>query len=213
MDTFFIILIVYVIIGVVVNVLMAAFGKSKEEEESERAAIREKNRQGIAAWQARRVRTYNEALERIYSSQGKADVSLALRSNDVLNTLLIWEDKKLFFYNYKYFKFADIISYELSDNQRIVAGQTVATTKTDVWSEVQRSAMVKSFGTTTGTFISGPLKQTTEIKKSTDRLYHDYNVVLTLNDFNNPTLRIKIGASQELADKVVGLINLMMANQ
>lgn len=213
MDTFFIIIIVWVVIGLTVNVLMRAFGKSKSEEDAEKLAIQEKNKQGVSNWLERRTKDFNDWRERLYSQHGEAGVCLQIKPNEPSCTLLIWPDKKIFYFNCRTLKFEDILGYEVSDNKRVVAGQTVATTKTDVWSGVQREAMIKSFGRTTGNFLSGPLKQNTTISQTPDMVYHSYNVKITVNNFNSPTLEINTGDNHVMADKVVSLINLMITNK
>lgn len=194
-------------------VSFAVSSSLKEQEEEKKNIIRKKNEQAVSNWLQQRVKRFNEWRDSVYNKYGKADVCLQIRQNEPDWTILVWQNDKFFYFNNRIIKFADILGVDAQDNQRVVVGQTTATTKTDVWSEIKRDSMVRSFGKTTGTFLAGPLKQTTEIKKAPDKIYHSYIITLTINDFNKPTLEIKTGEDKALTDKVLGLINIMMAQK
>lgn len=210
-----IILFLFAFMGLMVNLIIRSCDEKNaqkaQEEAFKKAQLR--NSYGVSGCLQQRIDNFNSWRTKMYEQYGKADVCLQIKQNEPDWTILIWQAKKMFYYKNRTIKFADILDFKVSDNERIVPGQTIATTKTDVWSEIKRDAMIRGFGKTTGTWLAGPLKQNTEIKQTPDKVYHSYAVTLTINDFNRPILEIKIGEDKAITDKVVSLINIMIANK
>lgn len=175
--------------------------------------IQEQNHVAITNWLQKEIENFNTWIRGMEETNGKISVKVPIIPNEPHRTLLVFKDKQEIYISSTWIKFKDIISCQLIDNPKVTAGSMKAVTKRDLWDEINRSSMQRTFGKTTGTFLAGPQKYVTEYQQTPDMVYHNYSVLVGTSDIENPLHEIKIGDDIMIANKVCAVINAIIANK
>ena len=175
--------------------------------------VREQNQVAVANWLQREMANFNAWIRSMEEANGKITVKVSIIPNEPNRTLLVFKDKQEIYISSTWIKFKDIISCQLMDNPKVTAGSMKSVTKRDLWDEINRSSMQRTFGNTTGSFLAGPQKYVTEYQQTPDMVYHNYSVLVGTSDIENPLHEIKIGNDIMIANRVCAIINAIIANQ
>ena len=120
-------------------------------------------------------------------------------------------------------KFKDIIKFEILDDKHVFScGSSLDNSyKTDLGSMVKRVAVGGLVGGVAGAIIGGATAKKVKdnsIKNvmadslaSREMCIHIYTLNVTINDFSNPTIVLKMGDDTENANKINDIMNLIMS--
>ena len=119
-------------------------------------------------------------------------------------------------------KFSDIVKFEILDNESVFSRGSSSSDsyKTDLGSMVKRVAVGGLVGGVAGAIIGGATAKKVKDDSvehviadslaSREACCHIYTLNVTINDFSNPTIVLKMGDDTENANKINGLMNLIM---
>lgn len=148
-------------------------------------------------WERTKERYYNW-LSNTKEKYGTPDVCLELKSYEADFTLLVYKNDSFIIYDRRQIPFSNILMYEIKENNKVIKGKTTMVSKANIWDEIKRESMTRSFGKTTGTFLAGPVRNTTEVKTTPDKIITSYEIKVTLNDFNHPYIEFPIKSADEM---------------
>jgi len=133
------------------------------------------------------------------------------RTKSVDSAIIVYEPKSVIRIMGKMYNFKDIIGVSVSDNQKIVHGQIVSSTKTSTGSMVGRAVVGDLVAGPVGSIIGGSTasKNTTSVQGD-DSIVHDYTIHINVNDISNPIIHINTWNDSELTNKIVGLMNVII---
>lgn len=110
----------------------------------------------------------------------------------------------------KFYPFSSIIGCNLSDKKRIVHGMEKSKTRTKTSDALITSAFAL-MNETEWTMASGLIaRKETITEKGDDVEVHDYTLFVNVNNLTNPTIKIHIGNSDEIANELMGIINVII---
>lgn len=207
--TFFIIL----LISAIVVVFVICIINSNNSSTPSSSQLEVENTQAVTNWKQKRKEAFDAWIRGVENKYGKIDTIIPIVPSEIQKTLLIFKERKELYIASTWLKFDDITTSQLIDNPRTVTGSTTAVTKKDIWDEVKRSSMQRSFGKTAGTWLAGPEKYVTEYQKTPDIVYHNYSVLIGTSNISNPLVEIKVGDDLQIAQRINATINAIIANQ
>lgn len=167
----------------------------------------------VSSWGQKRIDNFNGWIKGMKNQYGEIEAIIQIIPHEPQKTVLIFKEKQEIYYSSLWLKFNDINGSQVVDNPKIKAGAVVAVTKSDLWNEIKRSSMKRSFGKTTGTWLAGPEKHTTEYRKEPDKIYHNYSVLISTLDISNPLFEINVGENEQTAHRINAIINAIIVNQ
>lgn len=133
------------------------------------------------------------------------------RTRNVESAIIVYEPKSIIRIMGTMYNFKDIIGVSVSDNQKIVHGQTVSSTKTSTGSMVGRAVVGDLVAGQVGSIIGGSTaKKNTTFVQGDDSIVHDYTIHINVNDISNPIIHINTWNDGELTNKIVGLMNVII---
>lgn len=203
----------FLFIAAPIVILLVYIIKSNNTEAAQSSQIYIENDQAITNWRQKRKDEYNVWIERMKNNYGEIDIIISIVPFDPQKTLLLFKERGKIYFSSSWLKFKNIISCQIIDNPKIESGKTVAITKGDLWNEIKRSSMQRSFGKTTGTWLAGPEKHITEYQKNPDKIYHNYSIIIGTSDISSPLFEIKIGDDVKIAQHIDATINAIIATQ
>lgn len=146
----------------------------------------------------------------------------------VCNSIIIWEDKKIFLllgdnnrvHNnpfpesiQKPLPFDTLVSCEAIDDAKIIHGAGLSTTKTSKLGMIARGVaggvLFGGAGALAGALTANT---STETIFDADTIQHNYKIHLTLNDFSCPLLTLEFGDGEMQMRQVLSVFNLIIKN-
>lgn len=212
----------FIIIVAVVFIILAIYAftstddsdpNNSSQQFETKTNVYEKNSQAINNWRFQRKLEYENWISNMQNSYGRIDVIVPIVPSETQRTLLVFKEKQKLYFSSSWLRFNDIISCQLTDNPKVVNGPIIATTKGDVWNEIKRFSMQKSFGKTTGTWLAGPEKFTTEYTRKPDKVYHNYSIIINTKDISKPLFEIKVGEDGRIAQQIYSIILAIISTQ
>lgn len=167
----------------------------------------------VSSWIQKKIETFNEWVKSMKSQYGEIETMIQIAPSEPQRTVLVFKEKQEIYFSSSWLKFNDIISSQVVDNPKIKEGTVVAVTKSDLWNEIMRSSMQRSFGKTTGTWLAGPEKHTTEYIKEPDKIFHNYSVIINTSNISRPLFEIRVGENEGTARLINATINAIIARQ
>lgn len=174
--------------------------------------IYQQNHKAVQSWLEKRIESYNKWLEYISNKYGKYDHIIKIEPHESMRTLLIYESKRFIYYN-GCISFDSILDYKIRDIGKVIPGSTTIVTETNKWDEYHRENAIRSFGQTMGTMMSRPVRQTSSVITTPDKVNHYYVVELLISDFSNPSVEIKVGSDQQILNRIVNIIEIILHNR
>jgi hypothetical protein len=171
------------------------------------------NARAITNWKQKRKESFDLWIKSMKNKYGEIEAIVPIVPSEPQKTVLIFKEKQEIYFSSSWLKFNDISSSQIVDNPKIKAGTVVAVTQGDLWNEIKRSSMQRSFGKTAGTLLAGPEKYTTEYRKEPDKIYHNYSVLISTLDISHPLFEINIGENEQTAHRINAIINAIIVNQ
>lgn len=149
--------------------------------------------------------------DNIKQMRNKHIESCLKKAKSVDSAIIVYESKSIIRIMGKMYNFKDIIGISVSDNQKIVHGQTVSSTKTSTGSMVGRAVVGDLVAGPVGSIIGGTTaKKNTTFVQGDDSIVHDYTIHINVNDISNPIIHINTWNDGELTNKIVGLMNVII---
>lgn len=202
----FLIVIIFVIALVISLVCSANSNDTKSQ-------LRTENTRAITNWKQKRKEAFDTWIKSMRSKYGEIEIIIPIVPSEPQKTILIFKEKQEIYFSASWLKFKDISASQIIDNPRIKAGTTVEITEGDLWREIKRSSMQRSFGKTAGTLLAGPEKYTTEYQKTPDKIYHNYSVLISTLNISHPLFEINVGENEMVAHQINAIINTIITHQ
>ena len=105
----------------------------------------------------------------------------------------------------------DILSCTFSDSPKVIKGKVTQETKTNSGNMVKRAVVGDVLLGGAGAVIGGSTasKTTTTIQEA-DKTYHNYTVIININNLSEPIMRIELGEDGKTVNEIVGLMNVII---
>lgn len=194
--------------AIVVISLVCIINNTDSTQSSE---LHTENVRAVTNWVQKKRDSFNEWIKSMKNQYGEIEVMIPIAPSDPQRTVLIFKEKQEIYFSPSWLKFSDIISSQVVDNPKIKAGTVVAVTQKNLWNEIKRSSMQRSFGQTAGTWLAGPEKYTTEYQKEPDKIYHNYSVIINTLNISRPIFEIHVGDDEQTARQINATINAIIA--
>lgn len=198
------------IILLIASVILLVYTANSNDKKSQ---LHTDNVRAITNWRQKRKEEFDVWIERMKNEYGEIEAIIPIVPSEPQKTVLVFKEKQEIFFSSQWLKFKDINASQIIDNSRTVDGTVVAVTEKDLWNEIKRSSMQRSFGRTTGTFLAGPEKYTTEYHKVPDKIYHNYSVLISTLNISHPLFEINVGEDEQIAHQINAIINAIITHQ
>ena len=111
--------------------------------------------------------------------------------------------------------FCSILGCTFSDNPQVKKGEVKysSTTKTNNANMIGRAVVGGVLAGGAGAVIGGTTAAKDTVTVAThanDTVIHDYTVVINVNSFSNPVVRIPLGKDGAKVNEIVGLMNVII---
>lgn len=207
------IFLLFLIIAAIVVISLVCIINSNSTNSTQPLKCHTENPYTASSWVQKRRDNFNGWIKSMKNQYGEIEVMIPIAPSDPQRTVLIFKEKQEIYFSLSWLKFNDISSSQIVDNPKIKAGTVVAVTQGNLWNEIKRSSMKRSFGKTTGTWLAGPEKYTTEYQKEPDKIYHNYSVIINTLNISRPIFEIHVGDNEQTARRINATINAIIARQ
>lgn len=201
------------LISAIVVILVSCIINSHNSSTTQTSQIQVENARAITNWRQKRKEAFDTWIKGMENKYGKIGTMVSIVPSETQKTLLVFQERKEIYISSTWLKFDDIITSKITDSPHTTPGTITAITEKDIWNEVKRSSMQRSFGKTTGTWLAGPEKYVTEYQKTPDIIHHNYSVLIGTSNISNPLVEIKIGEDSQIAQRINAIINVIITNQ
>lgn len=151
--------------------------------------------------------------ENAVAQYGEITKQIRLKGSRFDDRLMVFASSKTIIIYGKVYKFSDILSCSMNDEQRIIKGSATATTTTDTGSMVGRAVVGGVLLGGAGAMIGGSTaKKETMINQEDDTIVHKYTIAISVNDLSNPMVSIST-PSLSKANEITALINAVINNK
>lgn len=205
----------------IVAVIWAIFeitGKHKKwREEAEQEKLRQEAEDQKCAEDK-----VQEAVHQLTNKYGRLSNTIRLEKwgdmPDIKKCLLFFGESELLYVDGREVWFKDIISYCITDDNRIIHGEVEYTSKTStsMGSLLGRSAVGTVLGGGLGAVIgaSSASKNTTTIgTQKNDIIIHRYSLLINVRSLEDPLIRINLGSSTKKAEEVNAIFAYIIASK
>lgn len=177
---------------------------------SEKVQQREEEEKRKKYWEEKQ-KDFNNWYNSYVSSAGKPDKIITIKQYDTSNVIYVHEAQKRVYIQGKNYDFKDIISCTFTDSPKTYKGQLTSVTKSDNRNTIGRAIVGGAIAGPAGAIIGGSTsKKITSYEQGTDKIVHDYTVVININSISNPIIRINTGDDGRLTNDIVGLMNVII---
>lgn len=204
-------LLFFCIAGLIVHLIIYLNSNNTNSTQPHKRNI--ENPYAVKSWTQKKRDTFNEWIKSMKNQYGEIETIIQIAPSDSQRVVLIFTEKQEIYFSSSWLKFNDISSSQIVDSPKIKAGTVVAVTQGDLWNEIKRSSMQRSFGKTAGTWLAGPEKYTTEYQKEPDKIYHNYSVIINTLNISRPIFEIHVGDNEQTAHRINATINAIIARQ
>lgn len=212
---FLIIIGVLIVIGAIVGIVQA---KNQKEEEKRKQQEREELRQAALKEKEKLCQEYEFQKNAFIDKYGVPDTTIFWNEYDMNSEINVYESQKKVFIMGSEYAFKDILSCTFIDNPTTIKGKVraVSQSKADNGSTIGRAIVGGAIAGSTGAIIGGATAKRetqTEYKQENDITYHNYIVIINVNNITNPVIRIQTGEDGRLTNEIVGLMNVIIARK
>lgn len=192
---------------------LVASEKRRAEKLAERERYLEQKRQALKEKEVK----YNALKNDLIARNGEPGRVVFIHDSrfeqfNIDNELIVFDKaKKLWLCGHE-IAIGDINSFMVDDESTILKGDIKAVTSTDTGSLAGRSIAGALIGGEAGAIIGGATaKKETTFHQGSDRIIHDYALIVNVRDLNNPMLLIKIGRDKKKAMEINALMQVIMS--
>lgn len=207
------IFLLFIIIAAIVVISLVCIINSNNTGSTQSSQLHTENARAVTNWKQKRKENFDVWIESMKNKYGEIETIVPIVPSEPQKTVLVFKEKQEIYFASLWLKFNDINNSQIVDNPRVEAGAVVAETKGDLWNEIKRSSMQQTFGKTTGTWLAGPVKYTTEYQKKPDKIYHNFSVLINTLNISNPLFEINVGENEQIAHRINAIINAIITHQ
>ena len=205
---FITLLVLCVVVGAIANANDNAKAKAKERNKA-LAEDRKRRRQA-------EQEEYDKALADFDTKFGECTMNENLgdwNEHNIKSRVLIYEQSSVIIINSKKYEFSDILGYALVDDATSETITTsVGTAKTSTGSMIGRAVvggvLTGGLGAVAGAATAK--KNISDNATSQTTTIHKYTLYINVNSIQEPTIALKIGNSVSKAQKLAGVINVII---
>lgn len=202
-----------IIAAVVVFIVMAFMMDAKakrDREEMEYWEEREKENQRIKL-ETVTIPAYNKARSELTNKYGEPIKSIVLEQYNLDKEIDVFEKDKRVWICGKDYPMKTILSCTFNDNPTVSKGSSVSTTATNNGNMVKRAVVGQVIAGGAGAVIGGATaSKTTVTTQSSDKITHNYTVLITVNSLADPIIRIPLGQDGKTVNEIVALMNVVI---
>lgn len=196
-----------------INSFLVASEKRRAEKLAEKERYQEQKRHELKEKEDK----YNAFRNDLIARNGEPGRDVLIHENrfeqfNIDNELIVFDKaKKLWLCGHE-ISIGDINSFMVDDEATILKGDIKAVTSTDTSSLAGRSIAGALIGGEAGAIIGGATaKKETVFRQGSDKIIHDYALVVNMCDLKNPMLLIKIGRDKKKAMEINALMQVIMS--
>ena len=137
-----------------------------------------------------------------------------LEQYDLNKEIIAFEDSKRIWICGNDFPMKSILSCTFTDNKNVVKGQLTSTTTTNSGNMVKRAVVGDVLLGPAGAIIGGSTaSKATITTQDSDKVVHDYTVILNVDSLSEPIIRVHIGSDENTVNEIVGLMNVVISRR
>ncbi|WP_459186670.1 hypothetical protein ACGE0T_10825 [Parabacteroides sp. APC149_11_2_Y6] len=154
---------------------------------------------------------YNSTLYELTSKYGEPAKVIKLGDLNLDKEIIAFEQANRIWICGKDLSMNDILSCTFSDSPKVIKGKVTQETKTNSGNMVKRAVVGDVLLGGAGAVIGGSTasKTTTTIQEA-DKTYHNYTVIININNLSEPIMRIELGEDGKTVNEIVGLMNVII---
>lgn len=201
------------VLGHGINSYLVAREKRHAERVAEKERYQEQKRQELKEKEDK----YNTFRNDLIARNGEPGRVILIHENrfeqfNIDNELIVFDKAKKLWLGGHEIAIGDINSFIVDDESTILKGDIKAVTSTDTSSLAGRSIAGALIGGETGAIIGGATaKRETLFRQGSDKIIHDYALIVNVRDLNNPMLLIRIGRDKKKAMEINALMQVVMS--
>ena len=199
------------ITAIIIFVVMLIAGFLENEKSQAKAAEAEQARMQRIAEQEK---AYKEWYDKYIDKKGIPDKIIIVKPSDSSEVIFVHEASKKIFMLGSEYNFKEIMSCTFSDSPTTIKGKITSTTKSSTGSTVGRAIVGDLVAGPAGAIIGGTTgKKKTEFHQESDKVIHNYTVIVNINSISKPIVLINTGSDGKLTNEIVGLMNVIIARK
>lgn len=208
-NTFGTVLLIITCILIIYYIVSIRKKKKHEKENREKEIAREKAED--LKLNTIIIPNYNKDLKELISKYGTPTKTFKFEQYNLENEIIAFEESKRIWICGKDLQMSDILKCSYVDDYSIVKGKIISSTKTNNGSMVKRAIVGDLLLGGAGAIIGGTTSQKTTItNQESDKVYHDYTIMINVNRLAEPIIRIHIGDNLRTVNEIMGLINVVI---
>ena len=188
---------------VVIGIYFISTDDKRKKEIEEKKRKLEEQKELLEKQKLDKIDKYNQEKEALVAKYGNPDKCISIEEYDLNKEIVVFGKVKRVFLLGEDLSFCSILGCTFSDNPQVKKGEVKysSATKTNNANMIGRAVV----GGTTAA------KDTvTVVTHANDTVIHDYTVVINVNSFSNPVVRIPLGKDGAKVNEIVGLMNVVI---
>lgn len=197
---------IIIIVGIVIS-----SQKEKKKKEERDKKVREAKIKKEEELQTVIIPAYNKSRNDLINKYGNPTKVFVLEQYNLNKEIIAFEETKRIWICGKDFDMKSILSCTISDDKKIVKGQISSTTKANSGNMVKRAIVGDVLLGGAGAIIGGSTaSKTTITTQENDRVYHNYTIIINVDNLSEPIIRINVGSDDNLVNEIAGLMNVII---
>jgi hypothetical protein len=157
------------------------------------------------------TQTYTKDKNNLISKYGNPDKTIILKELDIKGEIIAFGDTGYVWILGTPYLMKDILDCKLSDSQRIIRGSAIHDAKSNNRNMAKRAIVGSLIAGEAGAIIGGiTSKKQTVTKYSEDKIYHNYTIVINVNNLSNPIIEIPLGDDDNKTNEIMGFFNVII---
>lgn len=194
--------------------ILGGWGEEQEHQEAESSKEKKEKEMRKAKEQKDRKFNYQLAIRVLERKYGVLTKKISLGSMfayNIKSDILFFNTAQVAVINGHEIPFSKILAVELKDDKEVHPGSVTLNTSTDKVNMYDRAIYGYMLDGERGLKLGAltAAKQTT-VHRNPDSVYHNYEIVLTVDSFEAPVERIAIGSSESIAEQLNSLFTVII---
>lgn len=157
------------------------------------------------------TRAYTKDKNNLISKYGNPDKTIIFKELDIKEEIIAFGDTGYVWILGTPYLMKDILDCKLSDSQRIIRGSAIHDTKSNNRNMAKRAIVGGMIAGGAGAIIGGATsKNQTVTNYGEDKIYHNYTVIINVNNLSNPILEIPLGDDDKKTNEIMGFFNVII---
>lgn len=200
------------ILFLVVGVLFLDFSdRGTKKERTVHEQFKKKMKIDWEEWNRQKIPTYENARSELINKYGEPTKEFIFEEHIIDKQIIAFEDSNRIWILGNDFPMESILSCTLENKQKIKKGEITSTTTTKDGNMAKRAILGTVFLGGAGAIIGGSTaKKSTITIQGDDTILHSYTVIINVDSMTNPIIKIPVGRNGELANEIVGIMNVII---